>query len=137
MSSTYIDCFKSHGTLIARILIGGLFLLAGIQKFMGIDGTAGYIASIGLPAPLLLAWGAALIETLAGLGIILGMKIRQSAVALALFTLLVAFIFHGPSKWGENPMEQVMFMKDLAILGSLLYIAAFGAGTGWKLDKEG
>ena len=113
----------TYAPLVGRILMGLLFLIAGIGKFMDITGTSGYIASAGLPYPLILAIIAASIEVGAGSLLILGFKTRYAAGILALFALVVNLIFHslvGP--------QQVVFLKDLAIMGGLLGLYLNGAG---------
>ena len=116
--------------LVARILLALMFILAGIGKFAGLAGTAGYIASKGLPMPTVLAFGTAVLEVVGGLAIAVGFHARWAALALALFTLLASVLFHN---FWAMPAEQVMtqqlmFMKNLAIAGGLLLVFSFGAG---------
>ena len=65
------------------------------------------------------------LELLGGIAIILGWQTRIIALALAAFTLVAALIFH--NNLGDQ-MQQIMFMKNLAITGGLLFLVAFGAG---------
>lgn len=117
--------------LIARILLALMFLLSGLSKFAGLEGTAGFIASKGLPMAQLLAIGAAVVETLGAVLLIVGWQARWGALALAAFTLIASLVFH--NFWalpaGEQMMEQLMFMKNIAVIGGLLTVFAFGAGT--------
>ncbi|HET9976841.1 MAG TPA: DoxX family protein [Burkholderiaceae bacterium] len=123
--------------LVARLLIALMFVGAGISKLTGLAGTAGYIASVGLPAPQLLAIGAGVLELAAGVLIIVGWQARWAALALAGFTLIATFIFH--RYWAlpaeQQMMQQLLFMKNLAITGGLLFVFAFGAGT-FALDAR-
>lgn len=127
--------WHTHALLIARILMGGFFLMAGVQKLQGIDGVAAMISAGGFPAAGLLAWVVALFEVLAGAAIILGKYFRQAAILLALFTILVSFLFHGMNTWGADSFQQAMFVKNMAIAAGLLFMAAHGAGATWKLGK--
>ncbi|MDP3822914.1 MAG: DoxX family protein [Burkholderiales bacterium] len=117
--------------LVGRILLALMFVLAGFSKIGGFEGTAGYIASKGLPAASLLAALTIVLEVGGGLAIMLGLFTRWSALALAGFTLLASFIFH--AYWSlpaeQQMMEQLMFMKNMSIVGGLLVLAAFGAGA--------
>jgi putative oxidoreductase len=117
--------------LVARFLLALMFVGAGVSKFTGLEGTAGYIASVGLPVPQALALGAGLLEVAAGVLLIVGWKARWAALALAAFTLIATLIFH--RYWAmpaeQQMMQQLMFMKNLAIIGGLLFVFAFGAGT--------
>jgi putative oxidoreductase len=117
--------------LVARFLLALMFVGAGISKLTGLAGTAGYIASVGLPMPQVLAVGAGLLELVAGVLLIVGWQARWAALALAAFTLIATFIFH--RYWSmpaeQQMMQQLMFMKNLAITGGLFFVFAFGAGT--------
>lgn len=116
--------------VVARILLALLFVLAGLNKFAGLEGTAGYIASKGLPMPAILAFLTALLEVVAGLAIAVGFFARPAALALALFTLLATVLFH--NFWAmpadQAYVQQLMFMKNLAVVGGLLLVFSFGAG---------
>ena len=117
--------------LVARVLLALMFLFAGIEKFTGLEGTAGYIASAGLPMPKLLALGAGVIEVAASLMLIVGWQARWAALALAGFTLLASFFFH--NFWAlpqDQQMTQMLFFfKNIAAIGGLLMVYAFGAGS--------
>ncbi len=117
--------------LVARILLAAMFVLAGIGKLTGLGGTAGYIASVGLPAPQLLALGAGVLELIAGVLLVIGWQARWAALALAVFTLIATVIFHNYwAKPAEQVMvQQLMFMKNLAVTGGLLFVWVFGAGA--------
>jgi putative oxidoreductase len=123
---------SSWPMLIGRVLLALMFVLAGFGKlFGGLEGTAGYIASMGLPMPTVLAAGAGVLELGAGLLLIIGWQARWAALALALFTLVASFIFH--AYWSlpadQQMMQQLMFMKNLSVVGGLLCVFAFGAGA--------
>ncbi len=125
--------WNTHALLLARILMGALFVISGVQKFQGLDGVTGYIGSAGLPAAGLLAWLTAILEVAAGVAIILGHYFKEAALVLAAFVLLASFIFHNPNMWAENMMQQTMFLKNMAIVAGLLFMAAHGSGNTWKL----
>ncbi|MEZ5871777.1 MAG: DoxX family protein [Nitratireductor sp.] len=117
---------NNHILLAARILLAIIFILAGAMKFGGIEGTAGYIASVGLPAATLLAWLAAIFELVAGIAILVGFQTRNTAYLLAAFCIFTAFVFH------FQPADQtqfIMFLKNLAMAGGFLALAVSGAGS--------
>ena len=110
--------------LCARILLVTMFLLAGVQKIGGYDGTAAYMASQGVPGmllPLVIA-----LEIAAPIAILLGWQTRLAALALAVFTLAAAVLFHADF---SNQMQSIMFMKNTSIAGGLLLLAVNGAGA--------
>ena len=128
---------KTLVVVAARVLLALMFVLAGFSKFGNLQGTAGYIASGGLPMAGLLAPLVAALEVIGGLMLIVGWQARWAALALALFTLAASVGFH--NFWAmpadKAYMQQLMFMKNLAVAGGLLLIYSFGAGPG-SLDAR-
>ena len=112
--------------LIARVLLSVMFIMAGLQKFTAIDGTAGYIGSVGLPAPVALAWLSAIFETLAGIAILIGFQTRIAAIFLALFCLFTALMFHFDF---ADQVQMLFFMKNVTIAGGFLALYASGPGS--------
>ena len=124
-------------SLTGRVLLTVLFLPAGLSKIGGFAGTVGYITSKGLPFPELAAVAAIVLEVAGGLALLLGFGTRWAALALAGFTLLATVIFH--NYWAmpaaQQMVQQLMFMKNIAVVGGLLTLAAWGAGT-WSVDAR-
>ena len=112
--------------LIARVLLSVMFIMAGLQKFTDISGTAGYIGSVGLPAGTLLAWLSAIFETVAGTAILIGFQTRIAALLLSLFCVVAALLFHFNF---ADQMQMLLFMKNITIAGGFLALYAAGAGA--------
>jgi putative oxidoreductase len=112
--------------LIARILLAVIFIVAGLNKLGGIEGTAGYIGSVGLPFPTLLAWGTAVFEIIAGLAILAGFKTQWAAYALAAFCIASGIIFHNGF---ADPAQMTAMMKNFALAGGFLALSVAGAGA--------
>lgn len=111
--------------LLGRILLGHIFLLAGLNKLgESYAGTAGYMDSMGVPGGLLPAVIA--LEILGGLMVIVGFKTKWAAYALAGFSLLAGIIFH--SNFADQ-MQMILFMKNASIAGGFLLLATYGAGA--------
>jgi putative oxidoreductase len=89
----------------------------------------GMIESMGLPLAGLVAWLVVAVKVLGGAGLILGYKTDESALALFIFTLLTVVLVH------NNAEEMTAALKNLSIMGGLLYVLAYGPGNGWKLGK--
>lgn len=125
-----MKALSSYTDFIGRVLISVLFIVAGVGKLgAGYDGTQAYMASMGVPSgllPLVIAT-----EILGGIAIVLGYKTRIVAFLLAGFTLLTALIFHSNF---EQPMQNIMFMKNVAIAGGFLFLVVNGAGR-FSLDQ--
>ena len=124
-------------TLVGRVLLGVLFLPAGLMKLMGFAGTAGYIASAGLPLPEVGAAIAIVVEIGGGAALLAGFHARLAAQVLAVFTLVATVCFHNfwavPAE--QAFVQQLMFFKNIAVIGGLLMLAAHGAGA-WSLDAK-
>jgi putative oxidoreductase len=127
----------SVAALVGRVLLAAMFVLAGYSKIGGFDGTAGYIASKGLPLPSALAVGTIALELVAGIALAVGYKARWAALALAAFTLLASVLFH--AYWAipvdQQSIQRLMFMKNLAVTGGMLMVFAFGPGR-FSLDRR-
>ncbi|MBI1261520.1 MAG: DoxX family membrane protein [Rhizobiales bacterium] len=122
----------NYATLAARLLISVLFIMAGANKAFHADGTIAYIASSGLPFPPLSYAGAVAVELGGGLLLLLGYQTKWAALALAIFTLVTAAVFHNNF---ADQTQMIMFMKNLAIAGGLFQIFAYGGG-GWSIDAR-
>jgi len=122
-------------SLIGRVLLALLFIPAGFSKIGGFAGTASYIASKGVPFPELAAAAAVGVELGLGLLLLIGWQTRWAALGIAFFTVVITFIFHN---FWAMPAELVMsqqqsFFKNIAVVGGLLTVAAWGAGA-WSVD---
>ena len=124
-------------SLTGRLLLALLFLPAGIGKITGFAGTVGYITSVGMPMPTVAAAIALTVEIVGGLALLAGFGTRISAAVLALFTLVASFFFH--NYWAvpadQQFMQQLLFFKNIAVVGGLLTLAAWGAGA-WSVDAR-
>jgi putative oxidoreductase len=112
------------GALIGRLLLALIFVLAGLNKIVNYGGTLGYMQSFGVPALLLPATIA--IEVLGGFAVALGWRARIAALILAGFTILAAGLFHAQF---SDQQQMTNFLKNLAIAGGLLTLAAHGPGA--------
>lgn len=114
--------------IVARVIFAGMFAMAMTFKFIDLNGTAGYIASIGLPAPLLFAALAAVFELGLVVCFLSGAFFREAAVAAVAYVLFLAFAFHGPSHWAASQAEFGFFMDHFTFIAGLLFAAVHGPG---------
>ena len=105
--------------VFGRIFLSSLFLIEGVRKFFFQEETIMYMEDYGVPE--ILFFPSIILEVLFPILLIIGYKTRFSASIMALFTLTVALIFHTNF---ENQMELIIFLKDIAIAGGFLIIAA-------------
>lgn len=110
---------------LGRVLLAALFILSGIGKIAAPGMTQSYIADAGLPLPLLVYLSAVVIEIGGGALLVLGYRVRLAALMLAAFTLAAAIGFHLRF---SDPNQIVHFLKNIAIIGGLFQVAAFGSG---------
>ena len=111
--------------LIGRLVLGAVFIMSGLGKLGAAGAIQGYIASVGVPAPLLGYIVALVIEIGGGALLLAGYRTKLVAGVLAAFCVITAILFHH-ALGDENQL--IHFMKNLAMAGGLLQIVAFGAG---------
>lgn len=117
---------------IGRVLLASIFLISGFGKIAAPAMTIGYIGSLGLPFPELGFALAVIIEIGGGLLLVFGRHTRTAALALAAFSIATGVIFHN-AIGDQNQM--IHLLKNLALAGGLLQVAAFGAGA-FSLDAR-
>jgi len=128
---------QNLAALAGRILLAVIFILSGFGKITGFDGAVGYIASKGLPMAQLVAVATIAVELGGGILLAIGYKARWAALALAIFSLLAALIFHNfwDVEAAQKMNQQINFLKNLAITGGMLMVFAFGPGR-YSVDKS-
>ena len=126
-----MNTYQSILNLVGRLLIVALFLPAGLGKISGFEGTLGYFASLGIPAPVFALVATIVIEVLGSIALIVGFQTRIVAVIMAIFTLIAAATGH--AFWAAPAdaafIAQLLFFKNIAVMGGLLVLASAGAGS--------
>lgn len=134
------DGFASSSTdtliLIGRIMLGWIFVAAGWGKLNGMAGFAGYLTSLGVPAPGLMSMIIPPVEFLLGVALVLGLATRYAALVCVAFTLAAALIAH---RYWEFPAAQQAaqfnnFFKNMSIIGGALLLFVTGPGR-FSLDN--
>ncbi|WP_332851447.1 DoxX family protein [Duganella sp. S19_KUP01_CR8] len=111
---------------IGRVLMATIFVMSGIGKLAAPAATMGYIASSGLPLPMLALVIAIAVELGGGLLLALGIQTRLVAAGLAAFSIVTGLAFHH-AVGDQNQM--IHLLKNIAMAGGLLQVVAFGAGA--------
>ena len=126
-----MNTYQSALNLVGRLLIVALFLPAGLGKIAGFEGTLGYFASLGIPAPVFALVATIVIEVLGSIALIVGFQTRIVAVIMAIFTSIAAVTGH--AFWAAPAdavfIAQLLFFKNIAVMGGLLVLASTGAGS--------
>ena len=124
---------------VGRMLLGLYFLLPGISKIPTYAGTTEYmllhnipLASILLPITIVLQIGL-------GAMLIIGYRIKESALILAALTIFINIGMH--DFWNEYPNtdaghETQNFVKNLAIFAGLLVLSATDRVQQWRLFSK-
>ena len=126
---TRVTPYFDWADVLGRIGLALLFLWSGYTKFAYMAANVAYMKAYGMPAAELLIWPAALFELIAAAMLALGWKARWAALALAVYSAISALIFHA---YWSVPADQVLdqqthFMKNVAIVGGLLFVFAHGS----------
>ena len=125
-----MDSRKDGAALVGRVLLALMFVWAGYGKITGYDGTAGFMASMGVPMVGVLLPLTILVELGGGLALIVGWQARWAALLLAAFTVIASVVFH--NFWtmtGDAAMTNMLFFyKNVAVIGGLLMVWALGPG---------
>lgn len=128
---------KQYAPLLGRLLLSFIFILSGFNKIGEFQGTAGYMAKMGLPMSDVLLVLTILIELGGGLMILLGWRPRLAALVMFLWLIPVTLIFH--KFWGidaaQAQTQMIQFMKNVSIAGGMLLVLAFGSGP-YSLGKN-
>ena len=109
-------------TLIGRCLIAALFIGGAVQK--GTDPSAVKSLLAGMSWPVWLIWPAMAFNLCAGVALIFGIAMRPVAIALALYCAVTSIFHYLPN----DPWQMTIFVKNWAIAGGCLVLAAHGAG---------
>jgi putative oxidoreductase len=126
--------------LFLRLGAGGVFFIHGIGKLLsigpyaaGLAGTAGFLAGLGVPVPLLFSWLVALVETFGGLFILVGLFTRYAAIATGINMIVALALVHWKNGFavGKGGYEFVLLLMFLSL--SLMFS---GAGKKWVLERK-
>ena len=109
---------------IARVLMALIFILSGLSKLGAADAVRGYMEAMGVPGALL--WPTIAFEIGAGVLVALGYRTRVIALLLAGFCLVTAAVFHHQF---TDQIQMIMFLKNIAMAGGFLLLAAVGSGS--------
>jgi putative oxidoreductase len=125
-----MNAIQKLSSPVGRVFIAMIFIMAGLNKIGGYAATQGYMESVGVPGMLLPL--VIIVEVLGGLAVLVGWQTRVAAFALAGFSLVSAVLFH--NNFGDQ-MQMIMFMKNIAIAGGMLFLVANGPGA-FALDNR-
>ena len=129
--------FKSPLTLTGRVLLALMFVDGGVSKLANSTEPPA-TSPRGLPMPRCAPCVVALLEVIAGLALAVGLHARWAALALGVFTVLASVLFH--KSWAVPPeqqvLQQLMFLKNMAVAGGMLIVPRLGARPGQRRQRS-
>lgn len=122
---------EAYAPPLGRLLMSVIFIVSGITKIMNFSGMVAYSEAHHLPAPQVMLVLALIVELVGGLMILFGFQARIAALVLFLFLIPTTLLFHNfwAYEGAMREMQLINFMKNLAIMGGLLILSAFGPGA--------
>lgn len=124
------DSSNSIAPLVGRLLIASIFIFSGINKVLNFSMMTGFAGTKGMPLPALMIAGAATVEIFGGLAVLAGIRGKIAGWILFVYLIPTTLIFH--NFWAMQGADRIdnegHFMKNLAIMGGLLFLATFGPG---------
>jgi len=126
LSDAQRTMLQTKGVVLARVLVGLLFVVGGLSMLMDPTATAGYFTSLGVPMAGVLVWVVIAVKVLGGAMVVIGKRVGLAAGALIIFTILATLLGHSDL---SNPMQITQVLKNLSIIGGLIYVMAYGAGS--------
>lgn len=125
------DTIKEWGPLVGRVMLSTIFLMSGLMKIGNFAGTSGYMANMGVPMSDIALAVTIIVEVGGAAMIIVGWNARLGAAALFLWMIPVSLMFHAfwAAPQAEMQTQMAMFMKNMAMMGAMLMIMAFGSGA--------
>jgi putative oxidoreductase len=124
-----MEIVRTKGSKFGRFLMGFLFFASALNMLLVVTptGVAGFFTMLGLPVPLVMAWAVIVVKIVAGSLIMYGKKyVTESAAVLIIFTIIATLLAHMNAE--IDPTFPNGLLKNLAIVGGLLYLMAFGPG---------
>ena len=121
---------ENTAALLGQVAMSVIFILAGWGKLLGPAATQAMLANHHLPMVQLGWLLAVVVELGGGLAILFGLLTRPVGLMLAIWCVATALIAH--TNFADRNQE-INFLKNMAMAGGFLYVAAFGAGA-WSLD---
>ena len=123
---------QATASLLGRLMIATIFLMSAVgNKIPKFNDVATYMASEGVPMPQVALAGAIVFLIAGSLSVIAGFRIRLGAALLLVFLVLATYYFHDFWKFEgqEQQMQMIQFMKNLSLMGTMVFLMANGAGA--------
>ena len=124
LRESHLELVRTKGTMLGAALVGLLFVASGLMMASSSAQTIGWFTSLGVPMAAIVFWPVIILKILAGLALIIGKRTTEAASYLIVFTLIATLLGHLDG--AKDPTFPIGLLKNLAIVGGLLYIMAYG-----------
>ena len=123
--------------LIGRVALAWVFVAIGWSHILNPAGLTAYLASLKAPAPELLAWIGLIMEVVISITLVFGVATRYGAVVGIVFLIVATGLAHRYWEYSGPAVsaQYTNFLKNLSMLGGMLYVFAFGPGR-FSLDAK-
>lgn len=126
-------------TVAGRVMLCTIFFMAAVgNKIPHFSGVAQVMGQVGIPAPELMLVGAIVFLIAGSVSVVLGYHARLGASLLLIFLILATYFFHNFWTLSDPKAveaQMIQFMKNLSMMGAMLFIIANGAGP-FSLDNR-
>ena len=124
LRESHLELVRTKGTMLGAALVGLLFVASGLMMASNSAQTIGWFTSLGVPMAAIVFWPVIILKILAGLALIIGKRTTEAAAYLIVFTLIATLLGHLDGV--KDSTFPIGLLKNLAIVGGLLYIMAYG-----------
>jgi len=125
-----LEDWYEFAPLPLRVTMAALFLYAGIMKLMDLGMISGFFGSAGIPLPGIMAPLVAVLETVGGLFLLLGLWTRASAFVLGIILVVATVVTYAP-----DPTKIGMSLQLITLIGGLVTLMLSGPGR-LSLDEK-
>ncbi len=117
------DLVRDKGTKLGRFLIGLLFVGSALTMLFVQTpaGVSGYYETLGVPLAGIMVWLVIVMKIAAGVAIIIGKRVGLASAVLIGFVVIATLLAH-------RSLSDPNLLKNLAIIGGLLYLMSYGPG---------
>lgn len=124
--------------LVGRLFLVAIFLMSALaNKIPQFSQVAESMKNEGVPEPKIMLVGAIAFLLAGGVSVLIGYRARLGAALLLIFLILATYFYHdfwNITDEAKKQMEMGSFVKNVALMGAMLFIIANGAGA-WSMDQ--
>jgi putative oxidoreductase len=126
------------GLALLRVVLGVIFISHGAPSlFGGMEGTAAFFSSLGIPLPVVVAWAVKLLEFFGGIALLIGLLVTPVSLLLVIHMLAGIVLVHAPRGWYVLGPEANGGVEFSVLLAAALMMLVFGGAGLASMDGRG